>query len=151
MTYSQLVRHLRRNRAQHLRHQQSHPAVADDRHTRLRIDGHLLEDSARGRDRLGKYGRLVVHGFRNRVQVDRRQRQVFGKRAVALANAYDIAVSAMLLDSARAPVAVPAPDVDFANDNLNSRLETVLPASGAYTIVVGDVGSDGGEYELILR
>ena len=109
-------RHIGRNRAQHLRYQQAHPAVADDGHTRLRIDGHLLEDPARGRDRLGKHGRLVVHGFRNRVQVDRRQRQVFGERAIVLADAHDVAVGAMLLDSARAPVAVPTPDVDFAND-----------------------------------
>ena len=56
----------------------------------------------------------MVH--RNRVQVDRRQRQVFGERAVVLADAHDVAVVAMLLDSARAPVAVPAPDVDFADD-----------------------------------
>ena len=41
-------------------------------------------------------------------------------------------------------------DIDFQNDNLNSRIVTRLPANGSYTIIVSDVGFGGGEYELIL-
>ena len=52
------------------------------------------------------------------MQVDRGQRQVLGKRAVVLADADDVAVVAVLLDAARAPVAAAAADVDFADDAL---------------------------------
>ncbi len=42
-------------------------------------------------------------------------------------------------------------DIDFQNNNLNSRIETTLPSNGAYTVVVSDVGFGGGNYELVLR
>ena len=42
-------------------------------------------------------------------------------------------------------------DIDFQNNNLNSRIEATLPTNGAYTVVVSDVGFGGGDYELTLR
>lgn len=42
-------------------------------------------------------------------------------------------------------------DIDFPNNNLNSRIETTLPTNGVYTVVVSDVGFGGGEYELRLQ
>lgn len=39
---------------------------------------------------------------------------------------------------------------DINSDNLNSRIEFVIPSNGTYTIIVGDVGFDGGAYELTL-
>lgn len=41
-------------------------------------------------------------------------------------------------------------DIDFANDNLNSRIEITLPESGTYTIIVSAFGN-GGSYELSVR
>ena len=41
-------------------------------------------------------------------------------------------------------------DIDFQNNNLNSRIETTLPVNGAYTVVVSDVGFGGGPYDLVL-
>lgn len=41
-------------------------------------------------------------------------------------------------------------DIDFANDNRNSRVEVTLPSSGTYTIIVSAFG-EGGAYELSMR
>jgi hypothetical protein len=41
-------------------------------------------------------------------------------------------------------------DIDFANDNRNSRVEVTLPSSGTYTIIVSAFG-EGGAYELSVR
>ena len=140
---------VRRGGLQHLRDQQAHAAVADDGHTRARIDGHLLEDAARGGHRLREHRRLVVHAVGHFVQVDRRQRQILGKRPVVLADADDVAVVAVLLDPARAPVTVPAPDVDLADDALADpggvRRRRLL--DDADELVAGDAGELGVAFE----
>ena len=136
---------VRRGRLQHLRDQQAHAPVADDGDAGARIDGHLLEDAARGGHRLGEHRRLVVHAVRHFVQVDRRQRQILGKRPVVLADADDVAVVAVLLDPPRAPVAVTAADVDLADDALADpggvRRRRLL--DDADELVAGDAGEPG--------
>ncbi len=79
------------------------------------------------------------------VQVDRRQRQILGKRPVVLADADDVAVVAVLLDPPRAPVAVPAADVDLADDALADpgRVRRRRLLDDADELVAGDAGELG--------
>jgi hypothetical protein len=65
----------------------------------------------------------------------------------AIDNAFDVKLALLSADGS---LVAENDDIDFQNNNLNSRIEITLPANGSYTVVVGDVGFNGGEYELRL-
>lgn len=65
----------------------------------------------------------------------------------AIGNAFDVKLALLAADGS---LVAENDDIDFSNNNLNSRIEITLPANGSYTVVVGDVGFSGGEYELRL-
>ena len=105
-------------RSQHLRDDEPHPSVADDRDTLASANAHLLEYSAGGRDRFHEHRRFVVNSLRNCVQVFRRQRHELRKRAIAIANPEDVSLQTMFFLISRAPRAGAATDVDLADDTL---------------------------------
>ncbi len=106
----------RTRQGEHLRHELSETAGADQQHAVVGAHVDLLEDLERRSQRLGEHGRLVGDGVRHRVEVGERQRHVLGVGAVASGDAEHRPRFAVGRPRVEARLAGAADGVDLADD-----------------------------------
>jgi hypothetical protein len=108
--------HGRAGRPEHLCDEQPEPAVPEDGRLHRIADTHLFEDAAGCGERLGEHGHFVGHAVRDGVQILYGKRQKLGEGAVPAADAGDRPALAVLADAVPTGAALPAPDVDLADN-----------------------------------
>ena len=107
--------HLRALRLQHLRDQQPELAIAQDGHPLALGDLHLIQNFARGRNRLDEDSVFGGNRRGNAMQVADRQRQEFSKRPRMLDDAQHGSRRAVTAQAALAPFAMSAGEIDLAH------------------------------------
>src|SRR5665213_1516682 len=103
---------LRAVREQHLRDQQTELAIAQDGDTLSASELHLVEDFAGGGQRLDEDGLFGGDRWRHGVQIANRQREKFPKCSGMFHDAEDGARGAVAAESAAAPIAMAAGEID---------------------------------------
>ena len=105
-------------RREGLRDQESEFPVTQNCHSRALWNLDLIQNFARGGDRLRKDGALIPHGARDLAEILFGQREELGEGAGMLDDPEDTSMGAVTLQTSTTPVAFLTSEIDFSDDAL---------------------------------